>query len=124
MKNNNGSGRKKTGKRKGKFEPDVRYVIIKLATKPATIFGSQALSQERIMFRPSSQDDAVKYFQEVIASTQPNPDMAKKMRDLSPYDFMKEFSDSFNGTFVPFHSTNSFVEKMIELEIFRKAELQ
>ena len=125
-KNNNspsGFGRKKH--KKTKFEPNTDYVILKIATKPTTAFGSQFLTQDRMMFLPKSADDAVLFFQQVIANTQQRPDIKEKMLALSIDDFMKEFSDSFNGgTFVPFHSTTSFVEKMIELEIFRKAVLQ
>lgn len=75
------------------------------------------------MFSPQTHDEAVVFFREVIASTQQNEHIKDKMMALPLEDFMKEFSDSFNGTFVPFHSTSSFVEKMIELEIFRKAVL-
>lgn len=121
--NPSGFGRKKN--KKTKFEPNTDYVIIKIATKPNSAFGSHHITQERMMFLPKSADDAVLFFQQVIANTQQRPDIKEKMLALSIDDFMKEFSDSFNGgTFVPFHSTTSFVEKMIELEIFRKAVLQ
>lgn len=123
MKNNNSQPKGKRVK-KSKFEPGAHYLIIKIATKPNSAFGSHVLTQDRMLFVPSNAEEAVKYFREVIASTQDQESVKDRMRALTLEDFMKEFSDSFNGTFVPFHSSSSFVEKMIELEIFRKAVLQ
>jgi hypothetical protein len=119
-----GPNRRKKTKSTAKFEPGAKYLIIKMPDKPVTAFGSQVLTQERIMFSPQTHDEAVAFFRTVITSTQSNAGIKEKMLSLPIDDFMKEFSDSFNGTFVPFHSTSSFVEKMIELEIFRKAVLQ
>lgn len=124
MKNSNPPSSKKNGKKRSKFQPNSHYLIIKVATKPETAFGSHVLTQERMMFIPKDAVEAIKFFQGVIVGTQENEEVKARMTALTVDDFMKEFSDSFNGAFVPFHSPSSFVEKMIELEIFRKAELQ
>lgn len=125
-KNSNSGGKSYGGKksRKGKFEPGAPYLIIKVASKPVSAFGSHVLSQERVLFTPPNHDEAVKFFQDVIASTQTNEALKSKMLRLTIDEFMREFSVNFTETFVPFHNTSSFVEKMIELEIFRKVVLQ
>ncbi len=125
MKNNSNPPRgKKSNNKRLKFQPGTHYLIIKVASKPNSAFGSHVLTQERMIFVPKDAEEAVKFFQGVIVSTQENAEVKDRMNALSTDSFMKEFSDSFNGSFVPFHSPSSFVEKMIELEIFRKAELQ
>lgn len=123
-KNSNSSGRGSRKVRKGKFEPGAVYVIIKVATQPNSAFGAHMISQERILFSPQTHDDAVKFFQGVIASNQTNEIARDKILTQTSDDFMREFSNSIGGTHIPFHSASSFVEKMIELEIFKKAVLQ